>query len=287
MTRRRSLEVRAAATADADVLAVLVLTVPDAARLVAARAHDHDVADVDRRLLRHDAARLSTTLVRRDPRVLLDAVHALDEDTLRLGHGQDDLAGGTRVLARDDADGVALLDRKPHDLQHLRGERDDFHELAVAQLPADRAEDARAARVTGLPDEHCGVLVEPDVRTVRPAAFLGGPNDDGADDVTLLDACTGQRVLDRADDDVADAGIASARAAEHTDAQDLLGARVVGDPQSRFLLDHRAFSRISTTRQRFVADRGRVSISRTRSPTPHVPASSCALSLLVRRIVLP
>jgi hypothetical protein len=32
-------------------------------------------------------------------------------------------------------------------LEHLRRERDDLHEVALAQLARDRAEDARAARV--------------------------------------------------------------------------------------------------------------------------------------------
>src|SRR4051794_18005009 len=45
-----------------------------------------------------------------------------------------------------------------------------------------------------------------------------------------------------------------------------------------------AFSRISMTRQRLLADSGRVSIRRTRSPTPQALASSCALYLVVRRM---
>src|SRR5919107_869798 len=48
-----------------------------------------------------------------------------------------------------------------------------------------------------------------------------------------------------------------------------------------------AFSRTSTTRQRLVADSGRVSMIRTRSPMPHWFCSSWALSLLVRRRTLP
>src|SRR6266545_3536979 len=44
---------------------------------------------------------------------------------------------------------------------------------------------------------------------------------------------------------------------------------------------------ISTTRQRLVADRGRVSASRTRSPWPAAFCSSWALSRVVRRIVFP
>src|SRR4051812_22883627 len=50
--------------------------------------------------------------------------------------------------------------------EHLRGQRNDLHELLLAQLAADRPEDAGA---TGLPvglEDHCCVLVETDVGTV-------------------------------------------------------------------------------------------------------------------------
>ena len=49
-------------------------------------------------------------------------------------------------------------------------------------------------------------------------------------------------------------------------------------------LDH---SRMSTSRQRLVADSGRVSINETRSPTPATPSSSWALTFLVVRMILP
>src|SRR3954471_15106157 len=48
-----------------------------------------------------------------------------------------------------------------------------------------------------------------------------------------------------------------------------------------------AFSRISTSRQRLVADNGRVSIRDTRSPIPAMPFSSCAFTLVVVRMILP
>jgi len=48
----------------------------------------------------------------------------------------------------------------------------------------------------------------------------------------------GDRVLDGAHDDVADAGVAPTGAAEHADAQDFLGTGVVGDLESGFLLNH-------------------------------------------------
>src|SRR4051794_35400758 len=123
---------------------------------------------------------------------------------------------------------------------------------------------------------------------------------------------------------VEDAILAPTQSTENTDAKDFLRTGVVGDLESRLLLDHQfllvvepvlnasravslaelsvglsgpvrrrggkyyfAFSRIWTTRQRLVADSGRVSMMRTRSPMPQAFCSSCALSLLVRRMTLP
>src|SRR3954453_9284808 len=144
--------------------------------------------------------------------------------------------------------------------EHLRCQRDDLHEPLVAQLAPDRAEDARATRLAVLPQDDRGVLVELDVRPVGAAAFLGRAHDDRLDDVALLDVAAGDGVLDRADDDVTDAGVPTTGATEDPDAQNLLGAGVVGDLESRLLLDHLARSRMLTTRQRLVADSGRVSI---------------------------
>ena len=83
----------------------------------------------------------------------------------------------------------------------------------------------------------------------------------------------------RADDDVADSGVAATRAAADADAQDLAGAGVVGHLETRLLLDHRARSRTSTRRQRLVRLRGRLSITRTVSPTCASFLSSCACSV--------
>src|SRR5690606_1495618 len=117
-------------------------------------------------------------------------------------------------------------------------QRDDLHEPLVAQLAPDRAEDARTARLAVVLEDDGGVLVELDVGTVRTTALLGGADDDGLDHVTLLHVAARDRVLDGCDDDVADSGVATARATENTDAEDLLGTRVVGDTKSRLLLDH-------------------------------------------------
>src|SRR5699024_1311291 len=94
---------------------------------------------------------------------------------------------------------------------------------------------------TGVPvalEDDCGVLVELDVAAVGTPALLAGAHDDRLDDVTLLDVAARDGVLDGGDDDVTDAGVTTTRATENTDAQDLLGTGVVGDAQSRLLLDH-------------------------------------------------
>src|SRR3954466_4631303 len=113
--------------------------------------------------------------------------------------------------------------------EHLRCQRDDLHEPLVTQLATHRAEDARATRLTVLPQDDRGVLVELDVGPVGPAALLGGAHDDSPDDVALLDVAAGDGVLDRADDHVTDAGVPTTGATEDPDAQNLLGAGVVGD----------------------------------------------------------
>src|SRR5207244_3496267 len=71
-------------------------------------------------------------------------------------------------------------------------------------------------------------------------------------------------VLDGYHHDVAQAGVAALAAAEHADYQRPPGARVVRDPQNRFLLDHGylALSTTSVTRQRTVFASGRVSMIR-------------------------
>src|SRR5947207_6788382 len=133
-------------------------------------------------------------------------------------------------------------------LHHLRRQRDDFHVALPPQLPADRAEDTRTTRVAALLDDDGGVLVELDVRAVGAPLLLGGADDDGPDDVALLHAGTRDGVLDGRHDDIADARVAPAGATEYPDAQDLPGSGVVGDAQSRLLLDHVSLLRLPVLR---------------------------------------
>src|SRR3954471_11032990 len=122
--------------------------------------------------------------------------------------------------------------------EDLRGERDDLHEPAVAQLARHRPEDARPARVVLCVDDHRGVLVEGDVRAVLAPELLLRAHDDGLDDLALLDRPLRGGLLDRRGDDVPHARIAAAGAAHHADAQDLAGARVVGDLEAGLRLGH-------------------------------------------------
>src|SRR5665811_300544 len=76
-------------------------------------------------------------------------VDALDQHTLGVEIHRDDLAllaAVAAVLLRSTADDlyeVTLLDlHLGHGLQHLRRERDDLHELLLAQLATDGPEDA-------------------------------------------------------------------------------------------------------------------------------------------------
>src|SRR5919107_1273846 len=121
--------------------------------------------------------------------------------------------------------------------EHLRGQGDDLHEPAVAQLARHRTEDARAARVVLGVDDHGGVLVERDVGAVLAPELLARADHDGLDDLALLDRPLRRRLLDRGGDHVTDTGVAALRSAHDADAQDLAGAGVVGDAQTGLVLD--------------------------------------------------
>src|SRR5262245_32352898 len=125
---------------------------------------------------------------------------------------------------------------------HLGGEADDLGEGALAQLAGDRPEDARAARVLLVVDQHHRVAVEADVAAVGPAGGPAGADDHALDHLARLDLAAGDRLLDRGDDDVAQPGVAAAAAAEHLDAHALFGAGVVRYVEVGVFLNHRLVS---------------------------------------------
>src|SRR3954469_1457362 len=152
----------------------------------------------------------------------------------------------------------------------FRRERDDLHELPLAELAGHRTENARPDRLAGIVDENGRVVVELDVRPVATAALLHRANDDGLDDRTLLHGAVRRSFLHRSGDDVAEPRItAGGRSAQHLDAGDLLRTRVVRNLQNRPHLDHGSLAFHITVRtfQRFRFDSGRVSSITTRSPT--------------------
>src|SRR4029079_10673833 len=167
--------------------------------------------------------------------------------------------------------------------EDLRGERDDLHEVLLAQLSRDRPEDAGAARVAGRVDQDRGVLVEGDRGAVVAAERLSRADEPRLGDLALLDGALRARRLDGGGDHVPDARVAALRPALHADAEDLARAGVVGHAQPAFLLDHLAASNTSARRQFFVFESGRVSTMRTRSPSLAAFCSSCAWNFVERR----
>src|ERR687893_1012961 len=99
--------------------------------------------------------------------------------------------------------------------EHLRSERDDLHEAAVAQLAGHGPEDARAARVVLGVDDHRGVLVEGDVGAVVAPELLLRAHDDRLDHFALLDRPLRVGVLDRGGDYFPPPRVAGAGGAPH------------------------------------------------------------------------
>ncbi len=99
------------------------------------------------------------------------------------------------------------------------------------QLAGDRPEDARTTGVALGVDDHRGVLVEGDRRTVVAAVRLARADDDGLHDLALLHRALWGGLLDGGDDDVAHARIAPARPTLDADTENLAGAGVVGYSQ--------------------------------------------------------
>src|SRR6185312_3607837 len=121
---------------------------------------------------------------------------------------------------------------------HLRGQRNNLHVVLRAQFARNRSEDTGADRLGRLVDDHGGIGVETDHRTVLALDVLGRTHDDGAQDVALLDAAARNRFLDRNNDQVAHRGVAALRAAQHLDAHDPARARIIGHIQVSLHLNH-------------------------------------------------
>ena len=95
-------------------------------------------------------------------------------------------------------------------------------------------EDAGADRLVLLVDQHRRVAVEADGAAIGAAQGERRADDDGAVHFALLHLAARQGDLDRHDDDVADACILAARAAQHLDALDSSWRRNCRRPRDWF-----------------------------------------------------
>src|SRR6476469_6073167 len=221
----------AVALADAhlDLVAVLAFVEPvvDAGRPLARRADGHHV----RR--RHGGRALDApaggdprsahaALVANRARLLVLRLHVevLDDHLPVTRACLEDPSLLAAVLAGEHLDGVTLLEFQCcHVLEHLWSQADDLHEVLLTQLTGNRPEDARPARVAGCVDDHCGVLVERNQRSVVASEGLLRAHDDGLHHFALLDRALRGCGLDGRRDDVADTRVAALRATRNADAE--------------------------------------------------------------------
>src|SRR5262245_48936624 len=93
-------------------------------------------------------------------------------------------------------------------LNDLGGQRNDLHELLLAQLARHRAEDTGAPWIVFLVDDDNGVVIEAEVGAIGAADRTLGANDDRVDDFTLFDLTVRGSFFDVGLDDITNAGIA-------------------------------------------------------------------------------
>src|SRR5438128_6681391 len=168
---------------------------------------------------------------------------------------------------------------------YLRRERNYFHKILVAQLPSDGSKHTRANWCSVFFNQHGRVLIESDIRSVLATHFLAGTHDHGVLHGALLDRAIRRSFFHGDLDSISETGNRAGRAANTHDHLDSTCSRIVSDLKRGLHLNHdylAAFCRISTTRQRFLVDSGRVSTIRTRSPVLD-PKSSWAINREVRR----
>ncbi len=116
-----------------------------------------------------------------------------------------------------------------------------------AKLARDRSENTRSDRLAVGVDQHGGVAVEADQRTIGAADALRDADDDGFHHLALLDAAFRDRLLNGDDDGIADGRVFAFRAAQHFDALNAARARVVGDVEIALHLDHRVVPSFSAS----------------------------------------
>src|ERR1051326_552111 len=116
---------------------------------------------------------------------------------------------------------VILLDLRAlcscHLLNYLRRERNDLHEVLVAQLARYWSKHARSDRRAVFLDQHGRVLIEPDVRSVSATHFLARAHDHRVLDRALFDRAVRRSLFDRYLDAVSETRDFSRGAADRHD----------------------------------------------------------------------
>src|SRR5205814_7143604 len=94
-----------------------------------------------------------------------------------------------------------------HNSNHLRRQRDNLHEFLLAQLAGDRPENARAARVVFLVNNHNGVAIEPQVRAVAAPDRLPRAHYDRIHHLAFFDRSVRSGLFDVGLDDITHMGV--------------------------------------------------------------------------------
>src|SRR5258708_20459522 len=131
-----------------------------------------------------------------------------------------------------------FLNKSRPELQYFRRERDDLHELHIAQLASHGPEDTGADRLELVGQQHSRIGVETNQRTIGAAHAALGAYHDGIIDLALFHFAAPNGVLDAHFDDVADGGVTALRAAQDLDPHAALGAAVIGHVQYGSHLNH-------------------------------------------------
>src|ERR1700689_1778778 len=132
--------------------------------------------------------------------------------------------------------------------QYLWSERDNLHELHVAQLARHRSKDARANGLELVGQEHRGIGIETNQRSIGPPHAALGAYPHRVVHLAFLHFAARDRILDADFDDIANRRVSALRAAQHLDAHQALGAAVVGYIQNGSHLDHWGWPLIPTGR---------------------------------------
>src|SRR5690606_14461899 len=85
----------------------------------------------------------------------------------------------------------------PRFLQHFRGQGNNLHKLVAAQLTSNRPEDTCSDRLALVVQQHRGVLVKADERSVLATNTLASTNDNSIHYITLFNLAARNSFLDR------------------------------------------------------------------------------------------